>query len=373
MITQGDDFPVHQTSEPIAYAGTDRNFYDRYFFNGYNRAGTTFFSAALGVYPHLNIMDGAFCVVHRGQQHNLRFSKHLGMERMDTQIGAFAVKVVQPLEVLAITIGANDSPITGQITFHARAPVVEEPRFIRRAGPRTLMDYTRMTQNGHYEGWIDIAGERISIRPDDFWGTRDRSWGVRSIGLKDPQEMAPSVPPQFFWLWAPINFDTHFSLFALNADETGKPWNVGGVIGDLEQGTVTHVQDCTAQVELQPGSRHLAKATIRYAHEDGQHTDLVLTPRWKFYMSGLGYLHPDHGHGLNKGPLSFAYDTFDTEAVKDCDFPLHLHIQAYVDAELRLPDGQAVRGAGVLEQLVFGPYHPLNLHGFMDLPQETRP
>ena len=36
MLTKGDDFPLHQTPEPVAYAGTDRNFYDRYFFiDGY--------------------------------------------------------------------------------------------------------------------------------------------------------------------------------------------------------------------------------------------------------------------------------------------------------------------------------------------------
>ena len=35
VLTKGDDFPLHQTPEPVAYAGTDRNFYDRYFFNGY--------------------------------------------------------------------------------------------------------------------------------------------------------------------------------------------------------------------------------------------------------------------------------------------------------------------------------------------------
>ena len=36
MLTKGDDFPIHQTPEPIAYTGAVRNFYDRYFFNGYH-------------------------------------------------------------------------------------------------------------------------------------------------------------------------------------------------------------------------------------------------------------------------------------------------------------------------------------------------
>ncbi len=52
MLTKADDYPIHQTPEPIAFSGTDRNFYDRYFFNGYTRSGDVFFAAALSVYPH---------------------------------------------------------------------------------------------------------------------------------------------------------------------------------------------------------------------------------------------------------------------------------------------------------------------------------
>ena len=34
MLSNADDYPIHQNPEPIAYAGQSRNFYDRYFFNG---------------------------------------------------------------------------------------------------------------------------------------------------------------------------------------------------------------------------------------------------------------------------------------------------------------------------------------------------
>ena len=37
MITKADDFPIHQISKPVAETGTERNFYDRYFFNGYSK------------------------------------------------------------------------------------------------------------------------------------------------------------------------------------------------------------------------------------------------------------------------------------------------------------------------------------------------
>ena len=63
MLTKADDFPIHQTPEPIAYAGTDRNFYDRYFFNGYQPDGTEFFAIAFGVYPQLNVADAHVSVL----------------------------------------------------------------------------------------------------------------------------------------------------------------------------------------------------------------------------------------------------------------------------------------------------------------------
>ena len=43
MISKGDDFPIHQLPAPVAEVGTERNFYDRYFFNGYSEDGSIFF------------------------------------------------------------------------------------------------------------------------------------------------------------------------------------------------------------------------------------------------------------------------------------------------------------------------------------------
>ena len=80
MLTPGDDYPLHQTPEPIAFAGTDRNFYDRYFFNGMSLDGSFFFAVAFGIYPQLDIMDGAFSVLVDGKQHILRVSKRMSVE-----------------------------------------------------------------------------------------------------------------------------------------------------------------------------------------------------------------------------------------------------------------------------------------------------
>src|SRR5215475_8583524 len=120
MLSKADDYPIHQLPEPVATAGTDRNFYDRYFFNGYSPDGSVFFAAALGVYPHLNVMDASFSVVTDGLQHNLRASRLLAMERMDTTVGPVAVEVVEPLKTLRLKVAPNPHDIAADIVFRAR-------------------------------------------------------------------------------------------------------------------------------------------------------------------------------------------------------------------------------------------------------------
>src|SRR3569623_1597835 len=175
MLSKADDYPVHQLPEPIATAGSDRNFYDRYFFNGYTPDGDLFYAVALGVYPHLNVMDAAFSIVRDGVQRNLRASRLLNMERMDTRVGPISIEVIEPLKRLRVQVDENPHGVRADVVFNARAAAVEEPRFTYRQGPRTLLDYTRLTQNGSYEGYIEFEGRRFDIGPEVL-GTRDRSW-----------------------------------------------------------------------------------------------------------------------------------------------------------------------------------------------------
>ena len=364
MLTKADDYPVHQRPEPIAVSGTDRNFYDRYFFNGYTLDGHLFFACALGVYPHLNVMDAAFSVVIDGVQHNLHASRLLNSERLDTRVGPIEIKIIEPLKRLKIQIDDTTHDIYAELEFEARARAVEEPRFTRRQGPRMVMDYTRMTQNGSYEGFILIKGMRIDLDPGMMLGTRDRSWGIRPIGLTDPQPAAPPAPQQFYWLWSPLNFPDRFMLFHINADASGRPWNNAAVLGELGDAAPKLMSKSDCEVTYKSGTRHASKALIHLCDDTGGQWEAELTPRFNFYMSGIGYTHPEWGHGHYKGELAVHYDVYDTATINEA-LPLFLHVQAFVTARLKGPDGERV-GAGVLEQLVLGPHAPSGLTGLLD-------
>jgi hypothetical protein len=97
----------------------------------------------------------------------------------------------------------------------------------------------------------------------------------------------------------------------------------------------------------------------------GHEYRLSLTPKWQFYMSGLGYVGSAWAHGHYKGELAVGYDAIETAKVNENDFPFQ-HVQAFSEVHLEGPGHLRKTGAGVLEQLVLGPYSPHGLTGMID-------
>ena len=362
MLTKADDYPVHQRPEPIACSGTDRNFYDRYFFNAQSPCGTRFLAAALGVYPHLNVMDAAVCWMENGQQRSIFASRLLASERMDTQVGPISVEVVEPLKRLRLRLSETEG-LAADLLFEGRHAPIEEPRFTWRQGPRTIMDVTRMTQNVAVSGSVTADSTRVDT--NGWRGTRDRSWGIRPIGAADTQPAAPPIPPQFYWLWAPINFDRHALFFHTNDDASGTPWNRSAVLVDLDSGAETKLGSPSYAMPYRPGTRRAASATLTGNSANGPVT-VRLTPGAEFHMHGIGYGHPSFGHGGWRGALDVQTERFDA-ANADTASPLNAHLQALVAAELTLPSGAVHQGRGVLEQLFIGTHAPSNFRELFDL------
>src|SRR5919108_701132 len=56
MLHPLDEFPVHQTPLSMSQVGTsDKNFYDRCYFNAHDRTGDVFVITGLGAYANLGV------------------------------------------------------------------------------------------------------------------------------------------------------------------------------------------------------------------------------------------------------------------------------------------------------------------------------
>ena len=105
MVSGLDEYPIHQVPQPVTWAGTsDRNFYDRCYFNAHDRSGDLFLVTGVGYYPNLGTKD-AFVLVRRGdEQTALHLGDAIDDDRLHQRVNGYGLEVVDPLRKLRLTL-----------------------------------------------------------------------------------------------------------------------------------------------------------------------------------------------------------------------------------------------------------------------------
>jgi hypothetical protein len=375
MLSAFDDYPIHQTAAPIAHPlSGDRNAYDRYWFNGFADDGSTYFGIGAARYPNLGILDCGFSIVRDGEQHAFHGSRRAPAEPTDVSVGPFRIDVIEPMRRIAVTIDENDTGISAHLEFTARTACVEEGRQTAARGPRLLMDVTRFAQFGTWEGQITYDGHTVDVDAAHTPGVKDRSWGVRPVGRPDAA-LAPEPPSatQIFFAWAPIHWPDRCTHFGVFENRFGRKWHADGAIlpvyadlasipGAEDPGTEV-LAGVEHHIDYLPGTRRARHARIELFHDDGRIDDIDLEPLLCFQMKGIGYMHPEWGHGIWKGELEIAGESWKSA---DLD-PMAIENQ-HIQQVVRARCGDQV-GIGVLEQICFGPH---DRYGFTDLLDPAR-
>ena len=369
MLSRSDDYPIHQTPEPIAHpASSDRNVYDRTWFNGYSADGSAYFGIGIAVYPHRRVLDCAFSVVERGGRQHCFFGSRLApRERTEMQVGPFRLEIVEPLRRARVVLDDNDTGLACDLTFSARTTAIQEARQILFDGTRKVMDATRFAQFGRWTGTVSHPDGGFAV--DAWHGTKDRSWGIRGVGEPDPAG-APGQRRGAFFLWAPVHWEDHITHAVFFDGPQGEALVREGIVApafgsedavpaDLLE-TETHMAGAAHRVAYRPGTRLAASAEIDLAALDGTVRTLAFEPLLRFHMKGLGYGHPTWRQGAWQGELAVAGESFDPDGL-DLLRPENIHVQQVC----RVTDGTQV-GIGALEQIVIGPYAPAGFTQALD-------
>ncbi|MCK9896618.1 hypothetical protein [Frankia sp. AgB32] len=364
MLTPFDDYPVHQTSLPVAHVGNGHpDHFDRFWFNGYSE--DMFFALAMGVYPNRGIIDAAFSVVHEDVQRSVFASGRVPLDRTRTRIGPISVEIVEPLRITRIRVDAPEHGLVADLTATARTAAFEEPRQTLYDGAYPLMDNTRATQMVSWTGEITAGGQSVPVTTSGgqpVVGSKDRSWGLRGLG--DRIRMAPRpMKPQTFFLWAPLNFADECLHFMSMEDELGRPRQrtaavlpviaEGGPVFGPDTGT-RWLGESHHDVRWAPGLRRSEGATLHL----GDAGAVELEPIRTFRMKGVGYQHPVWGHGKWHDELVVGGEVHKSAELDTLSFDC-IHVQQVMRASW----GER-RGLGVMEQLIIGPYAP---GGFREL------
>jgi hypothetical protein len=372
VLSPLDDHPIHQIAEPIRYVGTsDRNFYDRYYFNCFPVGGALMLAFGLGQYPNLGVTDAFVTVTFDGRHRIVRASRELGLDRMDTAIGPLRVDVVEGLRRLRITCdpaaGSAGPEVAFDLLWSADAGPIEEPRHFSRKDGRVLVDTIRLGQTGHWSGSLHVAGHDFEVTEDSWHGFRDRSWGVRPVGEAEPAGIrAAREFGTFYWLYAAMQFD-EFSVFTgIHEDSQGNRRREYAlrVAGSAEPTPLGRVEQ---KLEFRPGTRQVAAATLTF-HPPGEAPSVVrVEPVRPLYVSaGTGYgLDADWRHGSYRGPLVVEELTMTDGEARDVG-GVYAVVEALSRYRYEGPDGAAT-GWGMFEYSVIGPHAPSGFTGVSDV------
>ena len=369
LLSSFDDFYIHQTSRPIATPATsDRNAYDRSFFNGYTDTGDLYFGISSARYPNLEIQDCALTIVYGGKQHAFYASRRAPTDPRDMSTGPFHIEILEPMMTLRVVVEDNDTGIGADLHWIPRtAHFPEDHQSLTPQQIGRWMIATRMNQFGFWSGEIRLPDETITVNPEQTYGTKDRSWGVRPVG--DP---APSGAPRqrkgFKFFWAPLHWSDHVTHMGIFEGDHGEVWHWDGfqlpaytdatLIPGIEDPDIRRFKSVAHDFAWKSGTRNVSGGTLTMEQHEGDPIVVELEPILSVRMKGMGYGHPKWGHGFWKGELAIASESWNLDDIEPLR-PENVHIQEVI----RVQSGDSV-GVGVLEQLVVGPYPR---YGFKEL------
>lgn len=349
-----DDYPIHQIPDVMRHVGTsDRNFYDRYYFNCHSRDGERMLIVGLGQYPNLGVTD-AFALLRDGPSHRVvRASRELGDDRMNTSVGPFRVEVLEGLRRLRVVLEPGEHGLAFDLTWDGTIPAQLEPPHVIRSHERLIFDSRRLAQTGRWSGSITVDGTEVAVAPDDWWGCRDRSWGIRPVGEGEPPGIQAKGTGTFYWLYAPMQFDDHAILCIVQEDGQGRRL-LEEAVRVRPEGEPEFLGRPEYRPVYAPGTRDVTEAVISFRPPAGKPFDVLVTPLLPVHMMvGTGYgLEPDWRHGMYQGPepkvQAVAYDLRRAEDAA--------RMWGMVDAVARFEyEGRA--GVGLFEYWALGP-HP---------------
>lgn len=409
MLTQYDEFPVHQASRPFSHIpSTDYNWDDGYYFGAFSAKHKIFLLTGMRVNPNTDMIGGYAIIFVNGRQHNVRFSR-CWRQQADTVIGPLSYRFTEPLKRIQLTLTANDSLLSFDLEWKGTIPAFEEEHHVAENRGRRTTDQTRYSQVGVVNGHIVFDGQRIEVEELDWTGDRDHSWGLYAERppLGAPKDLLPPRPApgkrRAFRFWTPFRCGDYGGFYHFHETETGEQCITNDVFGSSFEGVIykgfegapVRLVSGSHRMEFHEGSRIIKSGVVTLVDEQGgswRHEFAMPMLPWIVQPMGYtpgswkdgGTMHTYHGNEelvlewdeLDASVQPFAYTPYapknaqgSTNAEVSDAFGLgiggsNIHGIEYLAAfTLTTPTGEVVTGQGHVECFIDGRYDP---YGFSD-------
>ncbi len=321
----------------------------------------------LGKYQNRGIIDG-FGGVSRGkEQWTVRGGRELASAPEQSGVGPVQMEVVEPLKKMRFRLEPNDvQPISFDIVLSGVTPPYFEERNLvrnRRTG-RIDVDVVRYHQGGSASGTVTVDGVTHEVRPEEWFGFRDHSWGVRqAIGEPLPDLIpSPAIPPGIRggMKWSPAFFrrpDGTYYETAIFVVEGA--WEYSSAYINDADGNQVQVRSVSPRIDYDTRTRYVTGGELVLTMESGEQrvVEVEVLGDSGFFLKTAGYgAWEGHKHGSWKGKLHVG-----GEYIANCASDENLRrLGQFRDTPIRVRDGDAV-GYGIMESLIGGVWPELGL------------
>lgn len=338
MLTQYDEFPVHQTPYPFSMIpNTDVNWDDGYYHAVFSCEHGIWLTMSMRVNANTDILGGSIICSHGGTQYTIRLSREW-RDNCDTVLGPHRLAFVEPFKHIRLTLSDNDSPLKFDIDWRGAAPAFLEDHHLNLWRGRATTDQSRYTQTGAPEGWMEIAGQRFEITPERWSGSRDHSWGLYEPRrpLAALQEYLPPGPPpsdRVLRFWTMFRLPGYSGFFSIREDKNGESRSfTNDQDGEAFEGAIDfgwsgerlHLAGARHELRFRAGTRMLTGGKLYVTDANGGEWEMefeVGTTPFVMGPSGRsvggwtdgGNIHTYHGPGT----------VMEWEATDISDMPLH--------------------------------------------------
>lgn len=374
MLIDLDERLNHQIVDTFASTATSEHSWTEKIWSAIVRKdGTMGIDFGLGRYHNRGVMDGWAAVSRGAEQWTVRANRELREDPTETEVGPIKYEILDPLHKVRYSLAKNDQqPISYEITFTSELPPFFEDRHKQREidGFRIGSDVIRYHQIGTPSGWVEVKGERIEIKPEEWTEYRDHSWGTRlDVGAHNP-DIRPSADfgdvrfgeGEFVLVWSP------FMLVAPNGEKVAYHFYFMSKQGHIfyssgyrnhPDGRQEKVARVRPELAYDDATRRLKGGVVHFdMMQGGTHSVTVEVMGTSGVHLGPGlYLGFDgKKHGSWKGPLEVEGEYF----ADTLDVPTLKRIRQLRDCPIRVTVGDAV-GYGIMETIIHGGHPDLGL------------
>lgn len=373
-ITPLDEMLNHQIVDTFSTVTTSEHAWTEKIWSAVVRKdGALGIDFGLGRYHNRGVLDGWAAVSRGSEQWTVRANRELRDDPTIMEVGPLRYEIIEPLKRVRYVLEKNDAqPIAYDVTFTAELPPFFEKRHRQREhdGFRVGSDVVRYHQVGVPSGWVEIDGERIEIKPEEWTEYRDHSWGIRLDVGAHPEDIRASSAfgdakfgeDEFELIWSPMMLTKpdgeRYSFQFYYMTKMGRVFYSSGFL-NRPDGTQEEVARVRPELNFDDATRRLKGGKVHFDMLQGDtHTVEVEVCGTSGVHLGPGlYLGFDgRKHGSWMGELTIEGekfdDTMDRETLK--------RIRQLRDCPIKVREGDA-EGYGIMETIIHGENAELGL------------